>query len=144
MWTCVRCKQTVDDRLAVCPHCGAARSAGRFSKEIQPQQTPQAQYAPDFGHVRAGRGFMIFGAILAVLLPAVAILAAILCRNGWIGELYRLMNPDAAIAELSDGKTNLLYWALTIAAALLSSLPGIWTMGLGKALRRLHRMEELL
>ena len=30
------------------------------------------------------------------------------------------------------------------AAALLSSLPGIWTVGLGKALRRLNRMEELL
>ena len=30
------------------------------------------------------------------------------------------------------------------AAALLASLPGLWTVGLGKALRRLNRMEELI
>ena len=144
MWTCVRCKQSVDDRLAVCPHCGAARSAGRFSKEIQPQQTPQAQYTPDFAHVRSGRGLMVFGAILTVVLPAVALTVAVLCRKGWIGELYRLLNPEALAAGPIDIKTNLLYWVLTAAAALLSSLPGVWTLGLGKALRRLGRMEELL
>lgn len=144
MWTCVKCHQSVDDRLAVCPHCGAARSAGRFSKEIQPQQIPQAQYTPDFDHVRAGRGFMLFGAVLAVLLPAVVVFAAVLCRNGWLAELYHLLYPDAAMAELGDLKTNLLYWALAVAAALLASLPGLWTAGLGKALRRLNRMEELL
>lgn len=144
MWTCVRCKQSVDDQLAVCPHCGAARSAGRFSKDIQPKQIPQAQYTPDFAHVRAGRGYTVFGTLLAVLLPAVVLLAAILCRNGWIGALYHLLNPEATMAELNDGKANLLYWALTAAAILLASLPGLWTVGLGKALRRLNRMEELL
>ena len=48
------------------------------------------------------------------------------------------------MAELGDVRTNILYWALAVAAALLSSLPGLWTVGLGKALRRLNRMEELL
>ena len=144
MWTCVKCHQNVNDHLAVCPHCGAARSAGRFSKEIQPQQTPQALYTPDFEHVRAGRGFMLFGAFLAVLLPSVVILAALLCKNSWIGSLYSLLTPEAVMAELGDVRTNILYWALAVAAALLSSLPGLWTVGLGKALRRLNRMEELL
>ena len=144
MWTCVRCKQNVDDRLSVCPHCGAARSAGRFRKDIQPQQIPQAQYTPDFDHVRAGRGFMVWGTLLSILLPAITLLAAALCRGGWIGNLYMLLNPDAIAAESGDLKTNLLYWALAAAAALLASLPGLWTIGLGKALRRLNRMEELL
>lgn len=34
--------------------------------------------------------------------------------------------------------------ALALAAAAIAALPGLWTLGLGKALRRLNRMEELL
>lgn len=144
MWTCVKCNHAVDDRLAVCPHCGASRSAGRFSREIQPRQTPQAQYIPDFAHVRAGKGFMLFGTALAVLLPIVILATAVLCRRGWIGGLYQALNPDALTAEAPDTKANVLYWLLSACAAALSSLPGLWTVGLGRMLRRLGRMEELL
>lgn len=144
MWTCVKCKQAVDDRLAVCPHCGASRSAGRFSREVQPQQLPQAQYALDFAHVRAGRGFMIFGTALAVLLPAVLLTAAALCRQSWVASLSRALYPDALASAPDGAKANALYWLIAVSAALLSSLPGLWTVGLGRILRRLGRMEELL
>lgn len=145
MWTCVKCKQNVDDRLTACPYCGASRSAGRFSKEIQPQQTPQAQYTPDFEHVRAGRGFMVLGAVLAVALPVVWVILAVLRHSVWAEELCALLNPARVKGEaLPFAVSYLLYGVLTLVIGLAAALPGLWTVGLGKLLRRLNRMEELL
>jgi len=144
MWTCVKCKQPVDDQYTVCPHCGASRSAGRFSRGIRPQQTPQAQYTPDFSHVKAGKGFMLLGICLIILLPALTIMAAVIFHDSWILPLSKALHPNDLGFDLTDFKTNVLYVAFTAGAVLLSALPGVHTLFLGKLLRRLNRMEELL
>lgn len=140
MWTCIKCQQPVDDQLTVCPHCGAPRSAGRFSKGIQPGQTPMAQYTPDYSHIRAGRGFMAFGALLTLLIPAVVLLLAIVTRKNWTGQIYQLMHPEA----LDDTKASIIYWICAAAGMLLATLPGLGMVGLGKTLRRLGRIEDRL
>ena len=144
MWTCIKCRQSVEDQYAVCPHCGAARSAGRFSRGIQPGQTPRAQYTPDYAPVRAGHGFMAFGTLLTLLIPAAVILLAVISRKHWVAQIYRCLYPDALGAELSHFKSNLIYWLLAAAAALTGTLPGLFTLGIGKVLRRLGRIEDRL
>lgn len=144
MWTCVKCHQNVEEQYSVCPHCGAARSAGRFSRGIQPRQTPGAQYMPDHAPVRAGRGFMAFGTLLALLVPSAVVLLAIISRKHWVAGIYQFLYPEELGAELSNFKANLLYWFIAAAAVLAGILPGIWTIGMGKILRRLSRMEDKL
>ena len=144
MWTCVKCHQSVDDQYTACPHCGAARSAGRFSRGVQPRQTPMAQYTPDRSPIRAGRGYMVFGSLLTVLIPAALLLLAMIFRKSLLPDIYRYLYPEEVGIELSNFKSNLLYWILAGAAALTGTLPGLWTVGIGKALRRLARLEERL
>ena len=149
MWNCIRCGKAIDDQYHVCPYCGAARSAGRFSgntakpRPAEPA-TPQAQYVPDFRHVRAGRGFIALGSVLAVLLPALAILLAAVRRLDWADALHALLSPAREAGAGVPALIWALYALLSLAAALVCALPGLWTIGLGKALRKLSRMEELL
>lgn len=157
-----------DDQYTTCQHCGAARSAGRFGStqpprnsaayaaapqavpaavhvEPSPQQVPQTQYVPDFSHVRAGKGFMALGAVLAALLFAFVAALAVLRHAEWSRALYDLLAPaHEADANVPFAVSYLLYGLLALLAALLAALPGLWTLGIGKALRRLNRMEELL
>lgn len=144
MWTCVKCGQTVDDSQTVCPHCGASRSAGRFSRGIQARQTPRAQYVPEAAPVKAGRGFLILGSLLALLLPTLTIALAVILRHDLTGQIYHALHPDELTIVNSDTAANVLYWALAAGAALLSALPGIGTAGIGKMLRRLARIEQNL
>ena len=168
MWTCIKCGHTNDDQHTTCQHCGAVRSAGRFGSaqpprnsaayavsqqashaavhvEPTPQQMPQAQYVPDFTHVRAGKGFMALGAVLAILLAVLTVGLAVLRHDDWARALRDLLLPaQAQNAEIPFVINYLLYGLLTLLAALLAALPGLWTLGLGKMLRRLNRMEELL
>ena len=144
MWTCVKCHQSVEDQYSVCPHCGAARSAGRFSRGVQPGQTPKAQYLPDYAPIRAGRGFMFIGTLLAFLIPAVIVLLAAISRKRWVAEIYRFLYPEELGVALSNFKSNLLYWIMAAAAALAGMLPGLWTVGIGKILRRLGKLEDRL
>ncbi|MBQ7454904.1 MAG: hypothetical protein IJS53_00555 [Clostridia bacterium] len=158
MWKCIRCGKAIDDQYNVCPFCGAARSAGRFgTTAAQPRpaafasnekpaepSAPQTQYVPDFRHVRAGRGFIILGTALALLLPALVILFAVLRRLDWADALHAFLYPAREAGAGVDALTWILYGVLSLAAALVAALPGLWTAGLGKALRRLNRMEELL
>jgi len=111
---------------------------------VQPQQLPQAQYVPDFAHVKAGKGFMLLGVLLALLLPLTLIALAALRHGDWAAALNGLILPEKAAEAPAFWIKYPLYILLTLLAALLSSLPGLWTLGLGKALRRLNRMEELL
>lgn len=144
MWTCSKCRQSNDDRSTICAHCGAARSAGRFSQGVQPRQTPMAQYTPSGSPSRAGTGYMLFGALLTVLIPVALLLLSIFTRKHWIQELYLAMNPSASGIPLDDFKTNLIYWCASAVCMLAATLPGLWTIGIGKALRRLARVEDRL
>ena len=165
MWTCIKCSQQNEDQYTVCPHCGASRSVGRFgtpqtprnaaaySAPVQnnipvppaPQQAPQVQYVADFSHVRAGKGYMVFGALLSLLSAAFVIVLAVLRHADWADALDALLRPARAEGEKIPFLVNyLLYALLALLAALTAALPGLWTLGLGKLLRRLNRMEELL
>lgn len=142
MWTCVKCHQDVEDQYAVCPHCGASRSAGRFSRGVQPRQIPRAQYVPEAGPVRAGSGFILFGALLTLLIPAAVLLLAVISRKSLIPDIYHFLYPEEPGAEIGNFTANLLYWLLAAACALAGALPGLWTVGIGKILRRLRKIEN--
>lgn len=165
MWTCIKCGQANEDQVTVCTACGASRSAGRFGSgqapknaaaysamphqnapsPASPHPAPQTQYVPDFSHVRAGKGFMVVGTLLALVLPVLVILFSILMHESWTDALDGFLHAARAEGETpSFWVSYLLYGFLAIVAALFAALPGLWTLGLGKMLRRLSRMEELL
>ena len=106
------------------------------------QQTPQVQYVPDFSHVHAGRGYLYFGALLAVLLPATLLLLAVCRYDVWSQRLLALIFKE--VETVSKPVCMLVYGYAALLGALIASLPGLWTLAVGKALRRLGRMEELL
>lgn len=161
MWTCIKCGANNEDHLTSCPACGASRSAGRFSSApvvrnaaaysapvratpapAVPAQTPQVQYIPDFKHIRAGRGFMALGVILTLMLATLTICFAVFRYDVFAPWLLGLFFTDAA--AVSKVITLLVYVPVAALAVLLAVLPGLWTLAVGKALRRLARMEELL
>ena len=103
MWTCIKCNAVNEDTYTICPKCGAARSAGRFGsgnaaparnaaaytapvqQRVMPSGepavpahanvvAPQTAYYADFSHVRAGRGFMLLGRVLAIVMAVSLIL----------------------------------------------------------------------
>lgn len=171
MWTCIKCNTVNDDTCASCPKCGAARSVGRFGSTRQPivrnadaysapvQQrpaptaepaagphasinAPQTVYYADFSHVRAGRMLMLLGTVLSL---AAALLTLALAWRQYdtlcaavLGLLFSDVSALPAFVRVG------IYCLLALFAAALSSLPGVWTLSLGKTLRRLNRMEELL
>ena len=165
MWTCTKCNTVNEDLYTICPKCGASRSAGRFGSSSQPQvkstavqpaaaakpaeqpakpvpAAPPAYYTPDLSKVHAGRCVRLLGRILAVLLPLVCIMYFIAQYESLHAKLISSFLP-ASITPPSF-VTLVLYIIIAAAAALLSALPGVWTLSLGKALHRLARMEELL
>lgn len=165
MWNCIKCNTIVEDGYTTCPHCGAPKSAGRFGNtapvrpaaaytmpaQNAPQSAPrpapaevaaQPLYMPDFSHVHAGRGLMFAGSLLAILLPLLVLLLAWRQYDAISSFLLPLFFADAA--ALSNWVRYPVYIVLALLAALVSALPGLWTQSLGKALRRLARMEELL
>lgn len=113
------------------------RPAASYAAEAQ-----QVQYVPDFSHVHAGAGFMALGAVLCALLPALVLLLAWRQHDVLSPVLLRLFFKNAADVAKALGAA--VYAALTATAMLIAALPGVFTLGLGKALRRLARMEELL
>lgn len=147
MWQCIKCGQSNDDRVNICPHCGAARSAGRFAStqgiQSGPASSVSSPYTPDLEHAKDGRMFRLIGLILSILLPVIVLLLAIVKHDAFLSSLYEwLLVNDAA--DSVPFWCHALYVVLSFAALLIAVLPGLWTFGLGKALRRLHRMEELL
>ncbi len=166
MWTCIKCGAPVEDAYTICPQCSASKSAGRFgavnpprnassyAAPVPPSPPPvekpvptaapalQTVYTPDFSHVHSGRFLMIAGTLLSVMLPLVVLLLAWRQHTVLSGALLSLFFADPA--SLPGYVSLPIYVVLALLAALLSALPGFWTLGLGKALRRLHRMEELL
>ena len=145
MWICVKCRESVEDQYTVCPHCGAARSAGRFSREVQPRQTPKAQYVPEQAPSRSGRGFIALGSILAALLFFAFLAAAVFRHAQWADALFLFLRPAAAESETPGVLIGyVLYGALSLLGAFLAALPGLWTVGLGKMLRKLGKIEKRL
>ena len=170
MWICSKCSSTNDDRSITCPNCGAARSAGRFTanstfavrdagcstpsrQPIVSENASDAQkfcnaasqpddYYADFSNVHAGRGFMILGMIIAILSALLTLLLA------W--RQYRVISVAVLglffsdLTAVADWIKLTLYIPLSLIAGVIAALPGLWTIGLGKALHRLKRMEELL
>ena len=144
MWTCTKCGFSNADNNTVCDQCGARRSAGRFSRSIQPKQTPRAQYVPDFSHVRSGKAFIITGMTCAFIFPAVIIVLSLLCRDKITASIEKLLFSDISVTKADEIKLNILYWIVSVCIAAASSLPGLCTAGIGKLLRRLNRIEELI
>lgn len=170
MWTCSKCHAVSEDLYTICPKCGASRSAGRFGSSAQPAvrsvcapapedkqmppknspeisaQTPAAPaayYEPDLSKVQAGRGVRISGRILIVLLPLITLAY-------FAAQYNRSLFASVRLAFFSDAEKLpafvpiIPYILIAFAAALISALPGVWTLSIGKILKRLARMEELL
>ena len=85
---------------------------------------------------------MLLGRVLAIVMSALTLLLAWRQYDAVSAAVLGLIFDD--LAALSAFVKLLIYIPLALAAAAIAALPGLWTLGLGKALRRLNRMEELL
>ena len=167
MWNCIKCNAVNEDIYTICPKCGASRSAGRFgsaapvktvpypaaeskprpqnpeSKPAPAQPIPQVQeYIPQPDKVRAGGGVRFFGRLLMVFLPLLTALLAYLKKSTYQVQLSVMLFGNA-VSE-SNILLIIVYVLFSLGAVLLSFLPGLWTLSLGKLLLRFARMEELL
>ena len=157
MWICQRCQTENHDNARVCPVCGSVRPTGRFGSAPQQRplntaapprvttaQQPSAQepaqpsavrsgYQPPEEHARAPRrksgGFArLAGVLLCVLLPALTLLLAWRQYETLFPVLTLLFTgPDAPAWQ-----GWACYGALTLSAALLALLPGLWTLLLNR------------
>ncbi len=140
----------------MCPVCGTARAAGRFGSAPQQRsgmgsaprvtaaQPAQAQessqpspvrssYQPPEENVRAPRrgkgGFIrLVGGLLCVLLPIMTLLLAWRQREILFPVLIPLFTGPEAPAWLNWT----CYGVLSLTAALLALLPGLWTLLLNR------------
>ena len=166
MWTCIKCTAVNEDIYTICPKCGASRSAGRFgsastakapvysppieSKPAEKAPSPAATaaapaahvYIPQPDKVRAGGGMRFLGRVLAMLLPLIVAFFAYLKFNAYTLQLSILVY--GSVLKPLPIPIIVLYVLLALSAALLASLPGLWTLSVGKLLLRFARMEELL
>lgn len=173
MWTCNKCNTVHEDLYSSCPKCGASRSAGRFASAPPakpaayaappaeprimqrpaaqepapaavpvPRPAPQATYIPNLDKVHAGGGMRFVGVVLAILLPVITGVIAYFKYDQLCPLLCGLFfeHPESEIPALLAG----IYIVFALVAALLTALPGLWTLAIGKMLRRFARMEELL
>lgn len=171
MWNCIKCNAVNEDLYTICPKCGASRSAGRFGsatpvktmaypqpaeqkpKPAEPkpapvqQMPPPQEYIPQPDKVRAGGGVRFFGRLLMIVLPLLTLAAAVMMFNIYLPQLNVLLNlstnltdPNSSISWISVAA----YCLIALGAVLLSILPGLWTLAIGKMMLRFARMEELL
>lgn len=144
MWTCTKCNFANKNEDTVCEKCGAVKSAGRFARSAQLLQSSHTRYLPAAAEIKGGNGFCLWGAIMAVLFPLLLIFLFILFRTELNAAVRDLFFSNIPEQETADYKIRILYWAICVMVSMLSSLPGIWTFGIGKILRRLSRMERRL
>ncbi|MBR5232014.1 MAG: hypothetical protein IKW00_07190 [Clostridia bacterium] len=169
MWTCIKCNKINDDLYPICSNCSASRSAGRFgsaaparvvpyppepqgkpkTEEPAPAPAPQSappapEYIPNPDGVRAGGGVRFFGRLLMLLLPLLTAAAAFLKYNSTKGAIALLLSFGNTAQNVSDIWIIAVYVLFSLGAVLLSLLPGLWTLCIGKLLHRFARMEELL
>jgi len=169
MWTCIKCNKINDDLYPICSNCSASRSAGRFGsaaparvvpytveaqgkpKAEEPAPTPAAQptpkapeYVPNPDGVHAGGGVRFFGRLLMIILPLLTAAMAFLKYPSAKAELSMLLAFGSETQTVSAVLLITVYVLLSLGAVLLSLLPGLWTVCIGKLLHRFARMEELL
>lgn len=165
MWTCNKCTAVNEDLYTICPKCGSSRSAGRFGSAApvktvpypqeaapQPRAAEPAQksapapaqntYIPQPDKVRAGGGVRFFGRLLMLVLPLLTALLCYLKFDSYLVQLSILLMGSAATKATLP--LIAVYAAFSLGAVLLSFLPGLWTLAIGKLLLRFARMEELL
>ena len=152
MWICQRCQTQNRDGMQACPVCGTMRAAGRFGS-APPRVTaaaaavPQAQesvpsgnhrsgYQPPEGNARApraargksGRLARLTGGALCVLLPVMILALAWQQR-----EILRpVLAPLFTGADAPEWLGWTCYGILSLAAALIALLPGLWTLLLNR------------
>ena len=140
----------------MCPVCGAARSAGRFgsapqqrsgmdtaprvtvAQPVSPQEPAPADpvrsgYQPPEENARAprrkGGGFSrLVGGMLCVLLPVIVLALAWQQRE----ILFPLLTPLFTGPDAPAWLGWTCYGALSLTAALLALLPGLWTLLLNR------------
>lgn len=122
----------------MCSSCGAPRAAGRFNPAPGRERVFRAKpayRAPDTGVTgrKKRRSLLAFftravGWLLTVLLPGFVIAFAITQYEALSGALTPLLLGNDAPDWLRFG----LYGLMTLTAALLSILPGLWTVMLGR------------
>lgn len=171
MWNCIKCTAVNEDLYTICPKCGASRSAGRFGSAAPVKTVPYPQpveqkprpaeqktapvaqapvpqeYIPQPDKVRAGGGVRFFGRLLMIVLPLITLAAAVMMFNTYLPQLSSLLklsghltDPNSSISWIAV----VAYILIALSAVLLSILPGLWTLAIGKMLLRFARMEELL
>ncbi len=160
MWICQKCQTQNREGVQACPVCGTMRAAGRFGSAPQqrsgvsaPRVTaaaaaaPQMQepvqsginrsgYQPPEDNMRApravrgkgGRLARLTGCLLCVLLPVMTILLSWQQR-----EILRpVLAPLFTGSEAPEWLGWTCYGILSLAAALVALLPGLWTLLLNK------------
>ncbi len=169
MWICNRCQHHNREGDSQCIQCAAPRHARRFGAGTQvetpsvseqaetdvppvepaaapilqqPQgRMPRMDLAPPRRVVRcaAGRWLTGLGIALLVLLPGLTTLTAVNNRQAWMPLARALLFPESpgdavALEALS-------YLLLGLGAVLVSALPGLGALGLGRLLIRLTPPE---
>lgn len=159
MWICQRCHTENHDSSTVCASCGTQRAAGRFSSPAQSRPAPavqpprvivpnpmekeeaakttgQACFQPAEPEIirrkRKRSPFIWFakavGVILLILLPLLVILLAIIQYEALASALVPLLTQGEGHPWLG----KICYGVFLLAAVLLSSLPGLWTLLLAR------------
>ena len=161
MWICQRCQTQNREGVQACLVCGTKRVTGRFASAPQ-QQTgtvtpprvtaaaaaaPQMKEAVQPGNARSGyeppeanarapragsgkRGGLarLAGGLLCVLLPVLTLVLSWQQRE----TLLPVLAPLFAGQEAPDWLNWTCYGILSLAAALVALLPGLWTLLLNR------------
>lgn len=157
MWICQRCQTENRDSAHACRQCGTVRAAGRFGsapqqhsgmgsapprviaakpaqgQEPSPPSPTRSGYQPPEENVRAPRQkkgglARLVGVVLCVLLPILTLVLAWQQR-----ELLRpVLAPLITGAEAPDWLSWTCYGLLSLTAALIALLPGLWTLLLNR------------
>lgn len=166
MWICNRCQQHNKEGDSQCIQCASPRHARRFGAgtavetpsielpppSVQPARASNAdaEYAaspegrmprvtlqPPRRVVRcpAGRALTGLGVALCVLLPTLTIWLAVVQADAWSPLAAGLLFPRAV--PQTDALRLGGYIAFSLVAVLVSLLPGIGALGMGRLLIRL-------
>lgn len=107
-------------------HCACAAAGHALGEPAAPAHAnvvaPQTAYYADFSHVRAGRGFMLLGRVLAIVMAVLTLLLAWRQYDAVSAAVLGLIFDD--LAALSAFVKLLIYIPLALAAAAIAALPG--------------------
>ena len=141
MWICPHCRVQNQDTDNACVSCGAARAQGRFGSSSMtgntrknmppPPAARQAYPLPDTGVKprrprprKAETAARFAGTALLTLLPVLTALVLWRQYGAWRQPLAGLLLPGGA----AGWQQLIVYLVFSLAAVLLSLLPGLWTL----------------